>query len=99
MGKVKVLILQNWFDISIQYTGTPNNAFEIAKANNKAVTDDLLVGELIIIPTEIETIKKTLQYFEARKIIPATGLTLDIKNILNQTGIGIMIIENDFEVA
>jgi hypothetical protein len=99
MKEVKVLVLQNWFDISIQYTGSANNAYEIAKANNRSVTDDLQVGELVFIPNNLEVSNNVLQYFGARNIIPATGLTLDLKNSLNESGIGIMIIENDFEVA
>jgi hypothetical protein len=73
MKKVKVLVLQSWFDISIQYTGSAKNAYEIALANNRSLTDLLIVSELIIIPEGLDISNKELQYLGARNIIPATG--------------------------
>lgn len=73
MKKVKVLSLQNWFDISIQYTGNVYNSFAIAAANNSSVTDVLTTGEIVIIPSGLLLSSKTIQYFEARSLKPATG--------------------------
>ena len=73
MKKVKVLSLQNWFDISIQHTGNVYNAFAIATANNRSVTDILTTGEILIIPNGLLLSNKTIQYFEARNLKPATG--------------------------
>lgn len=94
MHTVTVRMLQNWFDISIQYTGNALNAFLIATANNRSISSNLVPGESILIPDELTKSSKALQYFEAREIVPATGL-----NGLEQfrdDGIGVMIIEDTF---
>lgn len=96
---MKVKALQSWFDISILYTGTANNAFEIAKANNKSVTDDPKVNDEIIIPSEIKIESKIIQYYNAREIEPATGLSInDINIITKPDGIGYMKIGSTFLV-
>lgn len=74
MKKVVVIALQTWLDISIQETGNVYNAFEIALANNRSLTDDLVPGETILIPTGVIISDKELKYFEARNILPATGI-------------------------
>lgn len=75
MATVKVLSLQSFYDISILYTGTAENAFFIATANRRSVTSNLATGEDIIIPADLVKDSKVLQYYTARNIIPATGLT------------------------
>lgn len=95
-----VLVLQSWFDISILYTGSASNAFEIANANNRSVTDDLVIGELLTVPDELAQQKKILQYYSDRKLVPATGLTNENADLLNPNiGIGVMQIENSFIVS
>ncbi|WP_306353715.1 hypothetical protein [Flavobacterium sp. '19STA2R22 D10 B1'] len=93
---VTVLMLQNWTDLSIQYTGNSYNAFEIAMANNRSMSNDLIVGESILIPDNIEISSKALQYLKARNIQPATGFKNDFTI---PTGIGSMIIEDNFIVS
>jgi hypothetical protein len=71
---VSVLSNQSIYDISIQVTGTADNAFLIAKANQIAVSDKLTNGQQLVIPNVITKDAKALQYYAARNIIPATGL-------------------------
>jgi hypothetical protein len=73
MKQIKTLSLQNWFDISIQYTGNVYNARAIATANNRSVTDVLKTGETITIPNGLPLSNKELQYFGARNLKPATA--------------------------
>jgi hypothetical protein len=71
---IKVLPGQSFYDLSIQYTGSIDNAFNIALANQRSVTDKLQANDLIIIPDSLPTSKKVLQYYQARTILPATGI-------------------------
>jgi hypothetical protein len=71
---IKALSKQTFYDISIQYYGTADYAFAIAFANQKSVSDSLAIGEALLLPT-LSTEPKTLQYYKARNIIPATGLS------------------------
>lgn len=75
MATVKVLALQSFYDISIYHTGTAENAFLIATANQKSITDILETGADVVIPSTVIKDSKVLQYYAARTIIPATGLT------------------------
>jgi hypothetical protein len=70
--EIIVLAGQSWFDIALQYTGNVLNVVAIAVANNRSITSALAIGEKIIIPTGLVYQDKTLQYFKARNIIPAT---------------------------
>ena len=79
MALVKVLSGQNFFDLSIQYTGIVDNAFKIAQANGKSVSAVLKAGDLIVIDDSLPKQAKVLQYYEARNIIPSTGVS-ELKN-------------------
>lgn len=74
MKAIKVLAVQSFFDISIQYTGSIDNAFTIAFANNRAVSDKLIIDESIMIPLNLILSNQVLQYYKARNIVPATGI-------------------------
>lgn len=97
METAKVLVLQSFFDISVKYTGSIDNAYEIAKANNREVTDDLIVGETLMIPDGLTLSTKEIQYYQARNLLPATGITKADSDIVNPSlGIGSMVIESTF---
>lgn len=72
--QIKVLSLQSIYDISIQYTGTVDNAFAIAKANQRSISDELTTSEVLIVPDSLVKDVKVLQYYKARNIVPATAL-------------------------
>lgn len=80
-SKIKVLSLQTFMDIAIQYTGNVSNAYSIALANNRSITDKLTDGEFLILPLSLKKSDREAQYYTLRKIIPATGITKK-RNIL-----------------
>ncbi|MBA4133341.1 MAG: hypothetical protein C0525_01320 [Flavobacterium sp.] len=75
LKKVKVLKKQTFYDLSVQYFGTADYAFQIAFLNQKSVSTTLFGGEELVLPVLTKDIK-ALQYFTARNIIPATGLSI-----------------------
>ncbi|MES2238852.1 MAG: hypothetical protein V4497_01205 [Bacteroidota bacterium] len=94
------LVLQTWFDIAIQHTGRATNAFAIAFINNRSVTDALVSGETIFIPSDLSLFTKEVKYLESKKAIPATGITKDGLEIISPTlGIGTMAIGTTFIVG
>lgn len=96
---ITALVLQTWFDIAIQHTGSVMNAYAIAMANNQSVTSELRGGEILVIPDDVPLLKKELHYFESNNSIPATGITnRDLENINPVLGIGTMSIGTTFIV-
>lgn len=72
--EVKVLSGQNFLDIAIQHTGNVTNAYAIAKANNKSITDNLDADLIVIVPDSLSISTKEVQYLKAREIKPATSI-------------------------
>lgn len=94
------LVLQTWFDIAIQYTGSAMNAYAIALANDRAITDGLIPGEQLIIPTDLFVYNKEVLFLESKNIIPATGITKDGFEVISPTlGIGTMAIGTTFTIG
>ncbi len=73
--KVTVLHNQSLLDISIQHTGNVTNAFEIAKANSLAISDELSSGTELIIPESVVSNSDILNYYTSKAIQPATAIT------------------------
>ena len=73
--KVKALNRQTFYDVSIQYYGTADYAFSIAYANQKSISSTLKSGDELVLPQNVKD-EKAIQYYVARNIVPATGLTL-----------------------
>lgn len=97
---VTALILQSWFDLSNQYTGSVANAYVIAFANGRSVTDEIIPGEKIIIPSEVAIFKKVILFLQDKKIAPATGARIADLEVLNPIlGIGTMEIDSTFIVS
>ena len=97
MSKVTALKLQSLFDISVQYTGSVDNAYAIAFANNISVTDDVDGMELEI-PDSLIKDMKVLNYLDRKDVIPATGV-VNRNQSNQQRGIGFMRIGVDFKVS
>ncbi len=93
-----VLHNQSLLDFAIQHTGNVTNAFEIAKTNGLAVSDELEAGTELIIPTTVVNDVDVLQYYASRAIQPATDITLSGDEQEEQEGISIWGINNDFIV-
>ncbi len=98
---ITVLNNQSLLDIAVQYTGTIENAFKIAVANGLSLTDELEPGAQLIIPADVEKNSDVVNYFSAKGIQPATGLTENELLIAQtvQRGIGYMQIGKTFKVS
>ena len=98
MREITALVLQTWFDVALQYTGSASNAYDIAKANNKSLTDDIVGGQKVIIPEYLDLRNKEIYYFTTKEIAPSTATNNTEINDIEVLGIGSMIIETSFIV-
>ncbi len=98
MKTITALHNQSFQDISIQHTGSVFNAFAIAVANDMAVSDSPVPGNNYIIPDTVEYDDYVFNYYDAKKIKPATGLSSDVQ-IPKKRGIGYMQIGKTFKVS
>ena len=71
-----VLNNQSLLDVAIQEYGTVEAAFDIAVDNEMDVTDLLVPGSQISLPTSDFEDRDIADYFKARRIRPATALPL-----------------------
>lgn len=96
--KVRVIHNQSLLDLSIQIYGSITEVVALAVANNISITANLEPNTIIEAPV-IEVSEPTVQdYYQRKRIKPATALsTEDIFNT-NPEGIGYMIIETNFIV-
>lgn len=92
-----VLNNQTLFDVAIRHCGTVEAAAAIAIINNVSITQDLLPGQLLELPTQYYGNVETVNYFKTNKIDPATALT-EAQKVLNEgnSGIDYWQIENNF---
>ena len=98
--QVEVLHNQSLLDLALQHTGTIESIFELAMLNNLSITDDVVAGKVLTIPTETFTNNDILTYYIAKKIKPATAFTQEDKIISErQEGISIWAINLDFVVS
>lgn len=72
MNKVIVQKGQSLLDISVQVSGTIENVFVIAKANELSITDELPTGMELLIPEGLKEIKRVKNYYKQHNIIPGT---------------------------
>lgn len=98
MREITALVLQTWFDIALQYTGSTSNAYDIAKANGKSLTDDIQGGQVVVIPSSLDFLNKEMYYFKTKGIAPSTATNNSEINEIEVLGIGSMIIETSFIV-
>jgi len=95
--KTIVLNSQSLLDIAIQHCGGAEAAFDIALLNELVLSDNLEVGRQLIVPAKAN--RTIAEYYENRRLKPATGLTdLQFAEILDE-GIDFMGIEIDFIVS
>lgn len=98
--KIIVLHNQSLLDLAIQHTGTAENAFALALANNKSLTGDLEAGESIELTAYgIQQNKDILNYYTAKKLQPATGLSSQQLSNDKPEGIDYWAIQMDFIVS
>jgi len=78
--KTTVLHHQSLLDLAIQHTGTAENAFDLALANNRSLTDDLEAGDWLVANSqELKANKDILSYYTAKNIQPATAITAAVE--------------------
>lgn len=95
MNEAINLMNQNLFDHSIQNTGSIENVFKIAKANDVSITDLLGVGSAVKIESKVD-VGLVKSHFKANEIQPATAEP-NIEGIETiGKGIGFMKIEAGF---
>lgn len=95
---ITVTSRQSVLDIALQYCGALEAAFDIALSNGISLSDDLTIGQQLVVP---EPIDKTMAWhYNVNGILPATAITMEeINDILNiGDGIGFWGIEIDFIV-
>ena len=97
---IVVLHHQSLLDIAVQHTGTVESVFAIAVANGLSLTDDLESGEALNLePTTINQNKDILNYYQSKKLQPATGVSHTGGSSLQLQGIGYWVIQTDFKVS
>lgn len=92
---MKVLAHQNIIDISIQESGSVEALFDLLLLNSKSLTDDLEVGEDLLLPKEALN-KRVANYFENRDV--ATGQHIS-KSHTELEGISYWAVNNNFKVS
>lgn len=90
---------QNILDVTVQETGTMENAFEVAAANDKSVSDDINPGTIIIPDNLAAKNSNVVNKLSDKRIKPATAVTTEEQNLAPYGGIGYMKIEYDFIVS
>lgn len=99
---MKAIILhhQSLLDLAVQHTGTAENAFDLALANNRSITDDLEAGDWLIANSqELKANKDILSYYQAKKLQPATAISGDYSTDNSLQGIDYWAIQMDFVVS
>lgn len=96
--EITALHNQSFLDISIQHTGSVENAFAIAVANGLSVSSTLTAGMVLDIPGDAKKDTDVLYYYTTKNLHPATAIA-DAVVIPAGRGIGWMQIGNDFKVS
>ncbi|AZZ59145.1 hypothetical protein OKE68_04270 [Riemerella anatipestifer] len=94
--QIIVLHNQSLLDACLQHTGSIEGVFELAMANNLAITDDVQAGTVLQLPEGIKTDRDILSYYTAKGIQPATAITEVVEKC---SGIGCWAIGIDFKVS
>lgn len=96
--KVKVLHNQSLLDIAIQHTGSVLNAFSIAVANNISISDILIPGTVLSVPSKMDFETEIKDYYTSKGIRPASAIVEENITVIPLAGINYWQIEETFEV-
>ena len=100
MNKVTVSYGQTWLDIAMQELGDMERAIELAQLNNRAITDDLQAGEVLMVPDFDSEKRDIVQLFGNSANKPASGESFTAADAeAGLEGIEFWAIENDFIVS
>ena len=73
IGKtIQVLNGQSLFDFSIEHLGSAAHVYELAKINNKSVSEFVTAGEIFLLP-QVQKNKAVIKYFTVKEQKPATA--------------------------
>ena len=95
MNNKTILNGQSLFDIALESNGSTLSAFEIALKNGISVTEILETGNSLLTHVSKYENRSVLNYFASRNIATELQVTFDD---IESSGIGFMIIENNFIV-
>ncbi len=90
MKKATVRVHQTLVDISVQYCGSAEAVFELARINGLSVTDELVAGQELILPEQYNV--AVARTFAENKFLPAVLILEDLE------GIDYDIMEIDLEI-
>ena len=91
---------QSLLDLALQHTGSIESVFEFAEANAINITDDVVAGKTLALPTEVFTNKDILAYYTAKSLQPATAFSKEDEQVFERLeGISIWAINLDFVVS
>ena len=76
--EIVVLNNQTILDISIRYFGTADAAFDIATLNKLSITDELVPGQIVVLPEDEYGEQETVLFFRANRMQPATAFIQEI---------------------
>ena len=97
---ITVLHNQSLLDLALQHTGSIESVFELAEANALNITDEVVAGNTLVLPTEAFTNKDILAYYTAKNLQPATAFTKEDEQVAKRLeGISIWAINLDFIVS
>ncbi len=96
MNSLMVYQGQSVLDKVIEATGNVDNAFEMAYLNGISLTDDVFITQ--VLKTSPVTNKRVVAFFNEYNR-PATAITADQLQKINNKGIGFMRIRTNFIVG
>lgn len=94
--QIIVLHNQSLLDVCLQHTGSIEGVFELAMANDLAITDVVEAGAVLQLPEGIALDKDILNYYTAKGIQPATAITEVVEKL---EGISYWAIGVDFKIS
>jgi hypothetical protein len=93
MQRITVRNNQTLLDLSLQTTGSVEEAFNLALANGLGITDEVATGTLLARTDVVD--EMVVEQYTADRIIPATGIT--VEQLLE--GIDYWAINIDFKIS
>ncbi|MXV37668.1 hypothetical protein GO491_03085 [Flavobacteriaceae bacterium Ap0902] len=90
---------QSTLDVMLQHTGSLESIFDVAVVNDLSITDDLVPGQSLEIPTDVVKDSDILNYYTAKQVQPATAINIEFDYTEKLEGISIWAINNDFKVS
>ncbi|MEO0337578.1 MAG: LysM domain-containing protein [Bacteroidota bacterium] len=88
--KVIVSPDQSVFDIALQYLGSAEMAFKIAELNGIAVSDELQVGQQLIIPDVVD--QRVVKVYKELDLFPASAVDVEVQTGVDYDTIGLDLI-------